>query len=73
VLGFDSTGRADSFTKNKSTLIAQATGQSSFPLEATGKDIFEFDQAGIIIEFGTAKNELTLKQGGERFVFTKYK
>jgi hypothetical protein len=60
-------------TKNDSTLIAQATGQSSFPLEATEKDKFQFEQAGIIMEFNTDKNELTMKQGGGSVLFTKDK
>ena len=60
-------------TKGDSTIIAQATGQSSFPLEATEKDKFQFDQAGIKMEFNTAKNELTLKQDGRSFLFTKDK
>jgi CubicO group peptidase (beta-lactamase class C family) len=60
-------------TKDNATLIAQATGQSSFPLEATEKDKFKFDQAGVVMEFNLTKNELTLKQGGGVFVFTKEK
>ena len=60
-------------TKDNSTLIAQATGQSSFPLDATEKDKFKFDQAGVIIEFNPDKKELTLKQGGGVFLFTKDK
>jgi D-alanyl-D-alanine carboxypeptidase len=58
-------------TKEKSTLIAQATGQSSFPLEATDKDKFKFDPAGVVMEFDPVKKELTLKQGGGVFVFTR--
>jgi D-alanyl-D-alanine carboxypeptidase len=60
-------------TKENTTLMAQATGQSSFPLEATEKDKFKYDMAGIIIEFNPAKNELTLKQGGGVYLFTKEK
>lgn len=60
-------------TKDNATLIAQATGQSSFPLEATEKDKFKFDQAGVKMEFNTDKNELTMKQGGANFLFTKDK
>jgi len=60
-------------SKNGSNLIAQATGQSSFPLEATEKDKFKFDQAGVIMEFNPEKNEMTLKQGGGNFLFTKEK
>ena len=60
-------------TKDNTTLISQATGQSPFPLEATEKDKFEFDPAGIIMEFNPDKNEMTLKQGGETVLFTKEK
>jgi len=60
-------------TKEDTALFAQATGQSSFPLEATEKDKFKFDQAGVKIEFNTDKNELTLKQGGGNYLFTKDK
>lgn len=60
-------------TKNDVTLLAQATGQSSFSLEATAKDKFKFDQAGIVIEFNTEKNEMNLKQGGGSYLFTKDK
>jgi D-alanyl-D-alanine carboxypeptidase len=60
-------------TKNAATLFAQATGQSSFPLDPTEKDKFKFDPAGIIMEFNPDKNELTLKQGGENVLFTKEK
>jgi len=60
-------------TKDNATLIAQATDQPSFPLEATEKDKFKFDMAGVIIEFNTAKNELTLKQGDGVFVFIREK
>lgn len=60
-------------SKNGATLVAQATGQSSFPLEATEKDKFKFDQAGVIMEFNPDKNEMTLKQGGGNFLFTKEK
>ncbi|MGB3078807.1 MAG: hypothetical protein WBB31_06990, partial [Saprospiraceae bacterium] len=58
-------------TKNGSTLMAQATGQPSFPLEATAPGIFSFGRAGIVLEFNTANREMTLKQGGGSFVFTK--
>lgn len=60
-------------TRIDSTLIAQATGQSSFRLEATDKDKFEYTPAGIVIEFDPAKSELTLKQGGFRYLFAKEK
>jgi len=60
-------------TKVNAQLIAQATGQSSFPLEPVDKDKFTFDQAGVKMEFTPEKNEMTLKQGGGSFLFTKEK
>lgn len=58
-------------TKHNNTLIAQATGQSSFPLEATETDKFKFDQAGIVLEFNTTEKTMLLKQGGGQFLFKK--
>jgi CubicO group peptidase (beta-lactamase class C family) len=52
-------------------LQAQATGQSSFPLEASGAHVFRFDAAGIVLEFDPPANTMTLKQGGGVFVMTR--
>lgn len=60
-------------SKDGTILIGQATGQSSFPLEATEKDKFKFDQYGIKMEFDAAKEEMTLKQGGGVYLFKKEK
>lgn len=58
-------------TKNNLKLIAQATGQSSFPLDATEKDKFEFLAAGIKLEFSPSQNQMILNQGGKKFTLTK--
>ncbi|WP_123773914.1 serine hydrolase [[Flexibacter] sp. ATCC 35103] len=58
-------------TKKDNILVAQATGQPSFPLEATAANIFKFDAAGIILEFNPDKKEMILKQGGKEFTFNK--
>lgn len=58
-------------TRVNKTLIAQATGQSAFPLEATGKNVFTFEQAGVIMEFMPDENKMVLKQGGGKFEFKK--
>lgn len=58
-------------TKNDKTLIAQATGQSSFALEATEKDKFKFDRAGVVLEFNLTDKTMILKQGGGIFNFKK--
>ena len=58
-------------TKDSLSLKAQASGQQSFSLDATGKDTFEFSAAGVKIEFIPEKNLLILMQGGGEFTFTK--
>jgi hypothetical protein len=61
------------FTKEEGKLMCEATGQDKIALENTGKDTFSFVAAGAVFEFDTAKNEVTLKQGGGTFLFTKDK
>ncbi|MGJ1269219.1 serine hydrolase domain-containing protein [Sphingobacterium spiritivorum] len=58
-------------TKDNKTLVAQASGQPSFSLEATEKHKFKFDQAGIVMEFNPDNNSFVLKQRGGEFLFTK--
>jgi len=58
-------------TKEGSSISAQATGQSAFPLTATATNVFKFDPAGVVLEFDESKNQMTLKQGGGVFMFTK--
>ena len=50
-------------------LLAQATGQSSFPLTQRDEDTFIFAAGGIEMEFG--ENQFILKQGGMKFKFEK--
>jgi hypothetical protein len=52
-------------------LTSQATGQPSFPLEATDKDKFAFAQAGIVLEFNPAEKTMLLKQGGAQYLYRK--
>lgn len=58
------------FIKDKK-LMAQATGQSEFPLEATSATSFKFEPAGIVIEFYPDKNQFAIMQGGTKNIFTK--
>lgn len=58
-------------TNNNGVLTAQATGQSSFPLDATDKDIFAFEKAGVVLEFKPENKTLILKQNGAEFNFIK--
>ncbi|MEI7802150.1 MAG: serine hydrolase domain-containing protein [Bacteroidota bacterium] len=60
-------------SKDGNALMAQASGQSAFPLEATEINVFEFQQAGIVMEFHPEKNEFTLKQAGGKYLFVKDK
>lgn len=57
--------------RNGEALTAQATGQSAFPIAAVSKGVFKFDGAGIVLEFNLEKQEMTLKQGGMVYVFSK--
>lgn len=54
-------------------LMAQATGQGSFPLEAVSKTEFKFDMAGITLKFNTEKGEMFYTQMGQALTFTKEK
>ncbi|RZJ63357.1 MAG: class A beta-lactamase-related serine hydrolase [Flavobacterium sp.] len=56
-------------TTNDGQLIAQATGQSSFPLEAISESDFEFKAAGVNLHFTSGK--MTLKQSGMNIEFNK--
>lgn len=56
-------------TVKEGELLAQATGQSSFPLTPKSDTEFVFQTAGIEIIF--EENKLTLKQGSQKFRFTK--
>jgi len=60
-------------TKNNTTLIAQATGQPTFALEAVEADKFTYSAAGVTMLFNPAKNEFTIQQGGNSFLYTKDK
>ena len=52
-------------------LMAQAEGQSGFPLAAFENDTFKFSAAGIVIKFHENSDKFTLLQGGGEFIFEK--
>ena len=56
--------------EKEGNLLAQATGQPSFPLTFSKDDVFVFAAAGIEMEF-TSSTSFILKQGGKKFNFTK--
>ena len=58
-------------TKEGNSLIAQATGQPSFPMEPTEKDKFQFEQAGAKFEFFPDEQRMILLQGGAKIEFKK--
>ena len=53
------------------SLIAQATGQPSFALEAFERHIFQFDQAGIKMEFIPKENKMIFQQGMGKYELIK--
>ncbi len=57
--------------KEDGALMAQATGQPSFPLEAVEMHKFKFDPARLTMTFDPEKNQMTLLQGGMNVLFTK--
>jgi len=61
------------FTKGPDGLMAEPTGQDKIALTNTGKDEFSYTAAGAVFTFDLSKNEMTLKQGGSTFLFTKDK
>ncbi|MBB4806066.1 D-alanyl-D-alanine carboxypeptidase [Chryseobacterium defluvii] len=58
------------FIKDK-TLMAQATGQSAFPLEATSKTSFKFDGAGITVDFNLGEKQFVITQNSHATTFKK--
>lgn len=54
-------------SRNGNTLIAQGTGQPSFPLECVEKNKFKFDQARLELEFIPTESKMILKQNGMTF------
>ena len=54
---------------DKEQLVAQATGQSAFALNAISETEFVFDPAGVKLTFDG--NNMTLKQGVGQYLFTK--
>jgi CubicO group peptidase (beta-lactamase class C family) len=58
-------------TRDKSTLVAQPTGQPAFPLEATAENKFKLESRGVVLEFDAPKTQLTFKRGGRDVLFTK--
>lgn len=61
------------FVVKNNALFGQATGQGELLFEATDKNKFRFEPAGIFIEFDAEKSMMTLKQAGREIVFTKEK
>ncbi|HKK61510.1 MAG TPA: hypothetical protein VJ951_03050 [Bacteroidales bacterium] len=51
--------------------MVQATGQPSFPLEATEKDKFKFEQVGVVLQFNPSEQKMILNQGGAQYTFVK--
>ncbi len=58
-------------SRKDNILMAQATGQSAFPLEATAKDRFKFEPGKIVLEFNPADGSMILKQAGRTVNFSR--
>jgi len=58
-------------TKVNKQLFAQGTGQPTYPLDATAKDIFKSEAVQAILEFNPTDKTMILKQGGGVFNFER--
>jgi D-alanyl-D-alanine carboxypeptidase len=58
-------------TRRDGKLMAQATGQAAFGLDAHGGHRFSFRQAGIEMVFDPEKRTMVLSQGGGKFRFER--
>ncbi len=58
-------------TRQDKNVILVVPGQDNITLTQTGKNKFEFAEAGVLIDFAEGKNEFILTQGGNKFTFTK--
>ncbi|MBP7564230.1 MAG: serine hydrolase [Candidatus Cloacimonetes bacterium] len=60
-------------TVNDNVLYAQASGQGKFPLSAFDKHKFQFEPAGIVVEFSDDSQQFILFQGKQQLVFKRLK
>ena len=68
----DAPGKAN-ITREGATLFFRPPGaQNAAPLEATAENKFQIQRA-VVIEFDTAKNQMTIRRRGTERVFTKEK
>lgn len=58
-------------TREGKSLMAQATGQSAFPLSPVAQHKFQYEPAGVSMEFNPENKTLQMKQAGRIFNFTK--
>ncbi len=63
--------RKITISKQNNSLTAQAEGQPSFPLEPVDQDKFRFDLGGIEMRFSPKTQNMFLKQGSAKMIFTK--
>jgi len=56
-------------TKSGSVLVAQATGQPAFSLDAVNKDNFKREQYDVELRFNRAKGEMILVQDGKNYKY----
>jgi hypothetical protein len=51
----------------------QPTGQPAIVMDAVENNIFKNDAQGIVVQFNTGNNEMTIKQGDKTYLFAKDK
>jgi D-alanyl-D-alanine carboxypeptidase len=58
-------------SKSGSVLVAQASGQPRFSLDALNRDSFRREQYDVLLKFNRAKQEMILVQGGKSYNYIK--
>ena len=58
-------------SKTGGALFARGTGQAPLPLVAAGQDKFKNEKMGLVMEFDPAKQQFTLKQSGQIFLYKR--
>ena len=58
-------------TRNELNLIAEATGQVPFALQAIEKNQFNYEEEGIVLVFNLQEKTMILKQSGKIYTFRR--
>ena len=58
-------------SKKGNQLFTRGTGQAELALAPAGPDVYKNEKMGMVIEFNPAKQQFTLKQSGQVFLYKR--